>query len=372
MEQVKLSDFDTARSLAVQMHSHCNFDKHYTFIYDETNNIRKFYLNEKSFNYSFDTNFVLGGVVYEDAPSNVDDLFDSLNLQSNITEVKFKHIASGDFLSILKSNKLTKILEYIRSNNIYIHYYSVNFLYFSLVDVIDSAIEGSGRNDLIYLVHELKSILYDICKEDIENTIELLNRSNYPNVSKDYFEKFAYALKKIINRRKREPFYAEPVAIINEILDGAVRNKRLSFITDEKSKVLIDNFFGFYLHPLYMFKNSIHVLDNEESIKDIFTDMNFVNDVSTHVFEDSASNRLIQLSDIMVGFIGKLTQFVNVNDFSSIGGFVKGLNKYQKENLCIFFDILNKSVRENNGFINQTISITNHKFIAELERQISV
>jgi hypothetical protein len=71
-----------------------DFDSSFDFYYDETNNIRKFYVREIDFNSSFNSNFVLGGLVYEGTQPNIKSLFDSLNLQSNIKEVKLKHITA--------------------------------------------------------------------------------------------------------------------------------------------------------------------------------------------------------------------------------------------------------------------------------------
>ena len=48
-----------------------DFDGAYTFYYDETNNIKKFYVRENDFNYKFTANFVLGGLVHSGQAPNV-------------------------------------------------------------------------------------------------------------------------------------------------------------------------------------------------------------------------------------------------------------------------------------------------------------
>ena len=40
-------------------------EKNYTFFYDETNNIRKFFLKDNKFNTEKDDNWVLGGIYYD-------------------------------------------------------------------------------------------------------------------------------------------------------------------------------------------------------------------------------------------------------------------------------------------------------------------
>ena len=73
------------------------------FYYDETNNGRKFWLKRKDgFNSSEMENFILGGVMhYNDKSSaDIDKLFRDLSIQKTATEVKLKHLASGDFWNV--------------------------------------------------------------------------------------------------------------------------------------------------------------------------------------------------------------------------------------------------------------------------------
>lgn len=99
-------DVSDAKRMTKMLAPIADFDSYFTFYYDETNNIRKFYVREIDFNSSFNSNFVLGGLVYEGNQPDIKPLFDKLNLQKNITEVKLKHIAKGEFLDCLKSEKL--------------------------------------------------------------------------------------------------------------------------------------------------------------------------------------------------------------------------------------------------------------------------
>jgi hypothetical protein len=125
-------EIDKIRQIQIDMHQIKNTERKYVFFYDETNNIRKFYLKESDYNDSSKSNFILGGIVFETSKTNLQLCFDKLNLQKNITEVKLKHIATGDFLSCLKSKKLRVFLDFILNSDLYIHYSSLNFLYYSL------------------------------------------------------------------------------------------------------------------------------------------------------------------------------------------------------------------------------------------------
>lgn len=54
-------DVNEIRNWTIKDIPNGDFDFAFIFYKDETNNIRKFYVKEDGFNYSFDSNFVLGG-----------------------------------------------------------------------------------------------------------------------------------------------------------------------------------------------------------------------------------------------------------------------------------------------------------------------
>ncbi len=99
-------DISEEREMTKKIAPSADFDISFNFYYDETNNIRKFYVKEANFNSCFTANFVLGGMVYEGTSPNVNSLISKLNLQKTVKELKFKHIATGKFLNCLNSEKL--------------------------------------------------------------------------------------------------------------------------------------------------------------------------------------------------------------------------------------------------------------------------
>ena len=140
---MKNFDISGIRQITKMLVPTIDFEGIFTFYYDETNNIKKFYVKENEFNHTFTANFVLGGLVHEGEAPNTQPLIDSFKLQKNAKEVKFKHIAKGGFLDCLKSWKLTLFLQFLKDSNLYVHYSSINILYWSIVDIVDSAIENS-------------------------------------------------------------------------------------------------------------------------------------------------------------------------------------------------------------------------------------
>jgi len=360
-------DFVELRQQMLAMHPHCDFDCSLNFYYDETNNLRKFYLNDNAFNAPHDANFVLGGVVGCVPEIELEQLITEFNLQQNVGEVKFRHLANGDFLSVLKSNKLVALFEYLINSELLMHYFTVNFLYYSIVDIIDSAIIGSNRRDLIEHNHALKSIVYDVCKLELEQTISVFKYFKYPNLNVSSYDKFVYHLKKILNRHIKK--YQEGIPVVMDILESSARNKSLIFISDETDYMLIEKFYHFYVQPTQVFKNSCHVIDNELQVISGFQQLKnsgtrFTNDKYT--FADSKSSRYLQISDAVVGFVGKLTQFINVNDTQTIMKSIASLEQRQKKCLELYFRFYDKSMAVNHGFFYSVMSISDHRTLESL------
>ena len=88
MDKIKF-DISENRDLEIQMHNFRNIDTEYIFYYDETNNIRKFWLkNEDIFNIPIENlskNFVLGGISHlkTSLDFDINTLKKDLNLQDN-------------------------------------------------------------------------------------------------------------------------------------------------------------------------------------------------------------------------------------------------------------------------------------------------
>ena len=333
-----------------------DFDSSFTFYYDETNNIRKFYLREDDFNYSFDGNFTLGGVVLEDEEPELDNLFDGLNLQENIDEVKFSHIAFGDFLSCLKSRKLNFFLNYLINNDIYIHYSSLNILFYSLADIVDSAIMNSepAKNLGQKFAFLLKNDLYRLAKLEIDAFIELLYQYEYPNIKADSINEFINDLISLFDGYEDDPEFHVGLTSLKQILREA--DDELVFIMNEEDHILLEDLSHFYMRPIYLFKNSTHIFDEEDSIQQVLNDYELRDGdevIDSYDFKDSEDYKLIQVSDIFIGLVGKLSVFINTTDLADIENTLNELNAIQEDNLKLFFQLIEASSNKNKAFIHQ-------------------
>ena len=147
------------------------------FYYDETNNIRKFYLTDDKNNYmnSESNLFILGGIAIDPLllenihfETSLHALFKKWGVQATQKEVKFKHIANGDFLTILKSKKLNYLFEFLSEKNIFIHMFVLDVIHWSLIDIIEStnAFNVCKRFLCIdeYIFYEIKSLLTEVAR----------------------------------------------------------------------------------------------------------------------------------------------------------------------------------------------------------------
>jgi len=350
-------DISDVRRMTKMLAPTADFDSPFTFYYDETNNIRKFYVRENDFNSSFNSNFVLGGLVYEGTRPDIKPLFDKLKLQKNITEVKLKHIAKGEFLDCLKSEKLNIFLKYLLDNDLHIHYSSLNILYWSIVDIVDSAIANSEvamQLDLNFSNH-LKNDLYKLSKLEIESVIELFYNSDYPNLKKESVLEFIEELTSIFDEYIDTQEFHLGLESLRQILKEAKKRDSLPFIMDEEDRILIENFSQFYLRPIYLFKNSNHIFDNEVAISEILAGYKIIDDskeIKNYSFVDSQSDLFIQASDIFVGLMGKFASYINTSSREKIISDFDSLSEKQLSNIDVLINLIGKSNSKNVAFLH--------------------
>lgn len=363
-------DFDVSdvRSMTKMLAPTADFDGSFIFYYDETNNIRKFYVRENDFNSSFNSNFVLGGLVYEGNQPDIKPLFDKLNLQKNITEVKLKHIAKGEFLDCLKSEKLNIFLRCLLEHDSYIHYSSLNILYWSIADIVDSAIANSERAMQLGLgfSNHLKNDLYKLARLEIDLVTELFYNSGYPNLKKESVLEFIEELTSIFDEYIDTQEFHFGLESLRQILKEAKKKNSLPFIMDEEEHILIENFSQFYLRPIYLFKNSRHIFDNEVSISEIISKYTIIDnsqEIKNYSFIDSQSDLFIQASDIFIGLMGKLFSYTNTNARENIIGDFESLSERQLNNVNALIDLIDKSNNKNVAFLH---SINSYEELAKM------
>ena len=355
---------DELRSNIILVNNLYNMDIECTFYYDETNNIRKFHIIEDGFNVVDPGNFVLGGVLHTGLKHNLntDNLLKDLKLQRNTKELKLKYVAKGDFERILSSEKLGIIFNWLNDNNLYVHYFNLNIIYWSLADIVDSVLSETAQ-ELIPYSMILKSDLYKVLTQDRDLFVLTVRKYGYPNIKNEYVHEFSVWLLNFVHDHINV-LSNERAFLLNLFFEKMVHQTVLPFLTGEEDNVLINNFSSFYIRTIYLFNNSSHVFDKEDSVISKLGGLNLMiqgKQLNNFRFENSENEIFVQLSDVIVGFLGKYFTFIRQNSYSKLVQIKSSLNPHQINNLSLLKQLIDRSDNLSNGLFNMIVSEDEHQ-----------
>ena len=322
-----------------------SFDEIFTFFYDETGNCRKFLLTKDGVNSpdALNRNFILGGIAFSGTEKqvNFDTLFSSLGFdKEQQKELKFKHLFhnSKSFLNFMDSNRATAFLKWLDSSDLYIHYCTLNNLYYSLADIVDSLNSGN----IMSLNFILKNELYNFTVLHCNEIINILYKHNYPDIKN--VQLFTNEFCSFIdNHNIEDNFYLK---LLQEELRLSSQNGELTFIQDNTPYTLIDEYFIFYLKRCGMFSKSLHYFDEEQTVQSKFRNITLQENgknINNFFFLQSSNDKFIQVSDMLVGLLGKLFSFLDERNINEIKTIYSSLNEKQKKNFISLQNIILKS-----------------------------
>ena len=334
-----------------------------TFFYDETGNCGKFSLRDNGVNDStaLNNDFILGGVAYigDTCPANPTELIAALNLQSD--ELKFKNIyKSGDFMAFMRSHRASVYIDWLYNSGLYIHYATINNLYYALVDMVDSLWDSQPQFAFSFeWIMKLKSALYNFSKEYLAETLDLLYRYHYPNIDKEKTEDFSRDFCNLIQTYNddttEEGFFVE---CFRQMLKYAGKQGELIFLHDNKSNVLVEEYYSLYQGRCYTFKYSLHHFDFERVILAKMEESPLTENEQPFInydFLDSKQNEMIQVCDVLVGLLAKLFQFLDGISYDMI----KTLKTDSDEKSLINFAKINALIEHSEAYHQTMIQNVN-------------
>lgn len=306
-------DWTTMRADMIKAHGIRRADDKFTFFYDETNNIRKFTLTDDGTNVEEHKNFVIGGIGLQEgqAMPEIDSLRDALGMQDNAPEIKFKHVASGDFEAALASRRMARFLAWLIERQITIHYSSVNIVYWSIVDIVDSILASKRFDAFSMGRREMKNELYRIACMDKPALLALMKRHGYPAIESGKAGAFIADVEAFLNLHSPQAINL-PAKMLKEMVRKAKVLDELPYLEEDAPDVLIGSFSSFFTMPVLLFKNATHVFDREIQVEKSLNADGFkqrAQDID-YRFSDSKADPGIQLADVTVGLIGKYQDFV--------------------------------------------------------------
>lgn len=355
-------DVDLIRKADLEMHGIPLCNEKMTFYYDETNNCGKFYLTEEGINdeSALLCDFILGGVMYDgvENPADTDKLFRDLKLQLSIKELKFKHINRGrkPFLEFIGNDRVTAYIEWLYNSGLYIHYATINNLYYGLVDLVDSIWETRPEFAFSFeWVMYLKSELYHFCMDHLEVVLPLMYRYHFPNIDKEKKREFCLDFCDVIQTYNGDTTQAGfGMETIRQMLKDVGRHGEMSLLHNNESDVLVSEYFALYMSRCYTYINAYHYFDREKVIEAELDEVKLVNEgvqFKNYEFIESIDNPLIQVSDVFVGLLSKVFRYLDDVSEDDIINIDRTKNAQAIINLQILKELIIRSDRKHTMLI---------------------
>jgi hypothetical protein len=120
--------------------------------------------------------FVLGGVQAKTEITTA-ELYDYLNKDPKSSEIKSTKFLKGTFVDVLNKDNCSKILNLLYEKDWNIHFHATQVLYYGFVDIVDSL-----ETENFLFVPEYKAMLYEVLKENPNDTIKLFKEYKYPDI----------------------------------------------------------------------------------------------------------------------------------------------------------------------------------------------
>jgi len=353
---------------------------HYTLYCDESNNCVKFLFKNESglLNTDWKNDFVLAGIAFEGTndPFDIDALFQSLNFQKTINEVKLKNISSYNgtdnnrLSDVLNSTKLNILLKKIAEYPVFLHWSTQSLLYYAIVDIVDAVF------DIPLYLNETKNVLYKYIQKDTYNFLQFLAKYHYPNIydkdTEDFCNELISWIEAILPETNEDEFCLE---LLKQCIKSARKNCNLAFLTNHKDDCLIDSFVPLYSIRLLTFPNSIFYFDQCDIVEkniDFYTHSLSESIIPSYFFIDSKSSKWIQLSDIISGLIGALLTFINNNSLDGIKQIVDMYNTLQRDNLSLLMMLIEKSANHNKYFDHMSCNFHQYNGVNAIRKLLNI
>lgn len=338
------------KALAEMQKSSSSIKLNRTIYFDESNNIRKGIIGKEKDNndlgYLF---FVLGGIATK-KPIDFCSLLEFIGVKQIPNDVKYSFFTQGNkkFLDAIKQKRLRKLFEYLRKENIIIHFAVEHYFHFALIDILDSLIADNKdiQPIVFYYYEELQSDMTEVLYNDFELLHKKLVEYKFPNIPKMKVQAFVNDLFKLYTKNldyfdlnNPDNFTKE---LLRELIKASRKNKKLIFLEDNQPYVISSTMTYLYLQRMYNFGDKKY-FDNEIQVESelLKMDIDFKNKLNIE-FCDSKERREIQISDVISGFVGKLYNFLTKKNETQIAEFVNELDVESEsyKTLKSFFELM--------------------------------
>lgn len=352
-----------------------NWDLPIQMYYDETNNIRRLSLSKRGLNVPDNKTFVVGGVALmpNGEIGGWAKLRELLKVQPSAPEIKFEHLAKGSYEEVLRSRKLTSLLQWLLDHNIMVHYSAMDPLYWSILDIIES-LQADERIQINECHMELKTELYHAVIQNLPGFLALLHHFDYPNVLRNQVRLFLESVLEFVEEYVPEDRSAATF-VLKQALKYAARlpELELTFLHDNDPGKLIADFGTHFIHCIYLFKNASHVFDEETFIQKALEKLELRDGAHRlkYRFANSKAEVGIQLSDVVAGLIGRHFSYLQEHSLTELMLRKGNFSETQLANLSNLRALIDRSDAFSDGLFHTLMPLDtcfkNNSFLHDLE-----
>lgn len=166
------------------------------------------------------------------------------------------------------------------------------------------------ENEMMAAYHpQLKDALYRAVSPCRIDFLEALMRFGYPSIASSEVAPFCRCIEELL-RTARDNDESEPAAqffteTLQQMMMASTKADELVFLDGNPKRVLVDGYWSHYLTTCIVLPHATHFFDNEFRVSEALSG------TTNCVFVDSKSEPLIQLSDVWVGLLSRLYQFLD-------------------------------------------------------------
>ncbi len=353
-------------------------DSRYSIFYDETGNVRKFRVSDNGVNApsGIDNDFILGGVLYKgnDIPCNPDELFEKLRFSAG--EMKIKTLAGQgtDFWGTISKDKISTFLLWLETSGLYIHYSTLNNIFYSVVDIIDSIlVEQTEINFGLDWIGQLKVALHRFVRNHIKETMRIFAKYDYPNLKKENIQLFCFDFCSLIEESDTsDDFFLE---CVREMLKTNGKRTEMVFLQNNTDRLLVADYSQLRISRCILYNNSKHYFDQEPEAAKSLGDMQWYDNgkrLDNFSFLDSKDNKLIQISDVWIGILGKMFNMIDNSDERTILTKMQNTTANGRDSIRIINSLIDKSEALHKALIlnvNDVASVNRRGRLMELMSQ---
>lgn len=296
---------------------------HWWFYYDETGNYRRIsYKNGAVPDMrSITQDFIVGGLVFTSNKATEKAARLGRSLPAPQGEVKSKAILGGskDLARTLARKEVSRYLDILDDEEVYLHYSSQSNFYYAIVDIVDSLLHFDINRSLVWMHSDLKDALFNALNDDPKRSLDSLVPFGYPNVVGERVGPFCSYLRDAVERTLTETLeISDPwgwfvVETLRQMLKAAENERQLFFLEGNRDSVLVNDFLYNYTQGCHVFPNSCHVFDMETTIARTLGKR-----ANNYVFVDSRDCVHVQLSDVLVGLLSRLFSYLDAQNANTI------------------------------------------------------